>query len=955
MKRVLSMLLGMMLCLSSLPAEAFAANGGAAAWYGVDIDVGNLNLSTYETTVAYAGYEWWVIGGGDAEGTSMGVNPGGEGTVTLFLKSRIPEEVGRPMPFRSALSVDAYRRLPENEKNSYQYYEGTHKNSGDGYTQRAYYTKNILPGLNEWTRPNEYAGSTVQQAVEAATDEIPEKERTYIVSRDFEGSDLPGEVSRDGIAGQDLQDQHLWLLSEDEWEKIASEQSYVVNVLCLQYGSDWWLRSPGSTDYCKNECGFHAALISRDGRKQVDLADEAYLVDARPALILRLPSSQEILMMTETGFSESWGGLPEGKDAAKLGGGFIPLARPNTTGENQRLKFTVLDDAQKLTLSAPANMLTEHGRLLFSYAFTHQTPKAITSGKYYISCMIRDQAGALMGYARLAEPGQGVEGKGDVAIDLQQIQEAGIDLKSGSSYSFFFFTEEVNGALYTDFASPPVEVKITVGADGAFTVDRSAVNTHAAAESSSTEYDKANPTNLPSVLLDLGGNELVDVLRDEEPLKEGKDYTIADAESAQSPAATQSLRTARQGAYATKSIVFTADYLGGLSHGQHTFTFVMSCGPDPDATILIRDTRPSDKPSYSIKVAVSPENGGYAYADKTSAMENATVALTASPASGFQFKEWKIDPNSVSIIENCFTMPAKDVAVTAVFEEIKTIPTPPTDSGEDDANEATYYTLVFETNGGNEIAKVRGGYGTTIDLTKYTPTREGYKFTGWYADKELASRINSVRLDRNQIVYAGWMNSNSGSYEGCDRGKNCPAYRFTDLNLSLWYHDGIHYCVERDLMVGYPNGCFGPNDTLTRSAFAVILWRIEGHPVVDYTMDFSDVDPAAWYGEAVRWAASKGIMNGYGNGKIGPNDPITREQFATMLYNYEKQQGGDFTSAWAFRLDFDDANSVSEWAYEPMRWCVMNGVISGVGDKQLAPQDEATRSQAATMLMRYME
>lgn len=191
--------------------------------------------------------------------------------------------------------------------------------------------------------------------------------------------------------------------------------------------------------------------------------------------------------------------------------------------------------------------------------------------------------------------------------------------------------------------------------------------------------------------------------------------------------------------------------------------------------------------------------------------------------------------------------------------------------------------------------------------------------------------------------------------ESCDGVTNCPSKAFNDLDTSLWYHEATDYALENGLMNGVGNNLFDPNGTTSRAMIVTILWRLEGEPVVNYLMQFEDVVAETWYTEAVRWAASEGIVEGYSNTSFGPNDPITREQLATILYRYEQYKGGGFTGAWMFLLDYIDRDKVSDWAYEAMCWTTMHGVINGRGDGILDPKGSAKRCEAAQMLMNYLD
>ncbi len=173
---------------------------------------------------------------------------------------------------------------------------------------------------------------------------------------------------------------------------------------------------------------------------------------------------------------------------------------------------------------------------------------------------------------------------------------------------------------------------------------------------------------------------------------------------------------------------------------------------------------------------------------------------------------------------------------------------------------------------------------------------------------------------------------------------------FSDVSEDAWYYDAVRYASENGLMGGYGNGTFGPNDHLSRAQFAQILFNREGKPVVDYLLQYGDVADGAWYIEAVRWATSRGIVGGYGNGMFGPNNNITREQLAVMLWRYAGSP-----AATDKELHFTDADGAGGYALEALCWAIENGVINGYGDGRLGPQGLATRAQAAQMLMNFLK
>ena len=190
-----------------------------------------------------------------------------------------------------------------------------------------------------------------------------------------------------------------------------------------------------------------------------------------------------------------------------------------------------------------------------------------------------------------------------------------------------------------------------------------------------------------------------------------------------------------------------------------------------------------------------------------------------------------------------------------------------------------------------------------------------------------------------------------------DRSHEPVDLPFTDVPEGYWAYDAIQYVYGEGLMAGTSGSTFSPEGTTTRGQIVTILWRLSGSPVVNYLMDFDDVDPAAYYAEAIRWATSEGIAGGYGGGVFGPDDPITREQLAVMLHRYAQHEGYDVSIGEDTNiLSYADAFDVSEYAASALQWACGAGIISGTGDgSTLTPQGEATRAQAAVILMRFCE
>ena len=176
---------------------------------------------------------------------------------------------------------------------------------------------------------------------------------------------------------------------------------------------------------------------------------------------------------------------------------------------------------------------------------------------------------------------------------------------------------------------------------------------------------------------------------------------------------------------------------------------------------------------------------------------------------------------------------------------------------------------------------------------------------------------------------------------------------FTDVD-GHWALDAIRFVYDQGLMTGTKETLFSPKKPLNRAMLATILYRMEGSPAVTGENPYTDVAAGTWYTDAVLWASEQGIVNGYGNGKFGPLNNITREQLAAMLLRYSDYKKYN-TDAQNDLASYADADDISAWALEALRWANAQGLVTGRTETTLVPQGDTTRAETATILMRYLD
>lgn len=177
---------------------------------------------------------------------------------------------------------------------------------------------------------------------------------------------------------------------------------------------------------------------------------------------------------------------------------------------------------------------------------------------------------------------------------------------------------------------------------------------------------------------------------------------------------------------------------------------------------------------------------------------------------------------------------------------------------------------------------------------------------------------------------------------------------FSDVADGEWYTEYIKYAYENGLVKGMPDGTFAPDDEMTRAELVTVLWRAAGQPIYVSDFRFDDVPEDAWYYNSVMWAAGNDIVLGDGNGNFDPDENITREQLAAILYRFMAEDSGELGENGA-ASSFVDSGDISDWAVESIEWAVTSGLIKGepaTGGFAVKPQDNATRAEVATILKR---
>lgn len=254
------------------------------------------------------------------------------------------------------------------------------------------------------------------------------------------------------------------------------------------------------------------------------------------------------------------------------------------------------------------------------------------------------------------------------------------------------------------------------------------------------------------------------------------------------------------------------------------------------------------------------------------------------------------------------------------------------------------YTVTFETNGGIKVSSQSVKSGSTA-YEPNAPFRAGFTFDGWYADRNLKQKYNfSTPVTANIVLYAKWT------------GTGETGTGFSDVKTDDWFCSAVNYVVGKKLFNGVSDNEFAPNDSLTRAMLVTILYRLDGEPETEIGEGFADVESGAYYEKAVAWAKANGIVNGITDSEFAPNNNITREQIASIIYRYAKYKGYDVSVGEDTNiLSYEDANKISDWAVAAIQWACGAGLINGRTESTIVPDGTATRAEAAAIMQRFSE
>ncbi len=352
-------------------------------------------------------------------------------------------------------------------------------------------------------------------------------------------------------------------------------------------------------------------------------------------------------------------------------------------------------------------------------------------------------------------------------------------------------------------------------------------------------------------------------------------------------------------------------------------------------------------PAVTYTLTISAGDGGRITAGSSGKYpENASISLAAAADTNYRFDSWSSSNGgffaNAASASTTFTMPAKDTTVTAGFTYIGG-----GNQGSGRPATETSYTITAAARAGGSITPSGSVTVTAGKDRAFTITAgEGYKIEDVLVDGVSVGAVSAYtfkNVEKDHSITASFKKTETA------------VSRFTDVNPDDWFHDNVLYVYENGLMSGTAPDAFDPSGVMTRGMSVAVLYRLSGD-TGSYQNAFSDIVSGSYYENAAAWAHSAGIARGVGSNQFAPDSPVSREQLAVMLYNYARYKGYDVSVGEDTNiLSYNDAFSISEYAYAALQWACGAGILQGDTKGNLNPQSSATRAEVAAMLQRFIE
>ncbi len=362
--------------------------------------------------------------------------------------------------------------------------------------------------------------------------------------------------------------------------------------------------------------------------------------------------------------------------------------------------------------------------------------------------------------------------------------------------------------------------------------------------------------------------------------------------------------------------------------------------PDVDHALIVEG---NDEIGYTYTVTTTKYNANIVNASGSGMyLQDTVIEITAdAPAQGMRFDRWEVVSGGIRVTNiyastTTFTMPANDVEIKALYKIDST------GSLGGGAVIRTVSVVASASEGGSITPTGSTQVNVGSDIVYIITPAAGYEIADVVVDGVSVGAVSEYAFRTVRAAH-----TISASFTKIEVAPESP---FADVSADAWYFEDVMYAYENDLMIGTGDDVFSPDVALNRAMIVTILWRLEGSPIVDSDVDFTDVVADEWYSDAISWASKNGIVLGYGNNTFGPMDAVTREQAVAILHRYAIYKGADEAVT-----PMIPAYDYSVWFENDIIWADLSGLLDGFGSDMEDMTKEASRAEIAAMLRRFCQ